>query len=53
MGTANGRLILAENGGGNISVVTVNGAKVSVAAIKTILQQEIPSWEFKRPNQGA
>ncbi|HEY6184336.1 MAG TPA: hypothetical protein VIW67_18980 [Terriglobales bacterium] len=32
--TANGKLILAENGSGKISVLTVNGEKASVTVIK-------------------
>ncbi len=34
MRAANGKLIVAENGGGKISVITVNGDKASVAVIK-------------------
>ena len=34
MRTANGKLLLAENGSGKISVVTVNGDKASVTVIK-------------------
>lgn len=34
MRAANGKLILAENGGGKISVITVNGDKASVTVIK-------------------
>lgn len=34
MRAANGRLLLAENGSGRISVVTVNGDKGSVTVIK-------------------
>jgi hypothetical protein len=34
MRAANGKLLLAENGGGKISVLTVNGDKASVTVIK-------------------
>ena len=34
MRAANGKLIVAENGSGKISVITVNGDKASVAVIK-------------------
>ena len=34
MRAANGKLIVAENGSGQISVITVNGEKASVALIK-------------------
>jgi hypothetical protein len=34
MRAANGKLIVAENGAGKISVITVNGDKASVTVIK-------------------
>ena len=34
MRSANGKLIVAENGSGKISVITVNGDKASVTVIK-------------------
>jgi hypothetical protein len=34
MRAANGKLIVAENGSGKISVLTVNGEKASVTVIK-------------------
>jgi len=34
MRAANGKLIVAENGSGKISAITVNGDKASVAVIK-------------------